>query len=155
MEPICRPLQYPSRSIRRVVARFNRQVLADDIQLASQVNLRVLVTADTLAQAGEVVWAIKEGTKSHSIRTTVIDCASVGDALGDLLNEKSDWIVLEGVGSLTPESQTVLLRFLTAERGTPSRVISTALPDLYSAVNEGRFPAALFYRLNTIHIRRE
>ncbi len=71
-------------------------------------------------------------------------------------------LLLEDVGALTMEAQTVLLRVIesrnlirvSGQRVIPVdlRIIATCTGDLERAVAEGRFRADLFYRLNVLTI---
>jgi len=89
----------------------------------------------------------------------VVDCAIAGASLGELLETCRGTVVLENVGSLGDQAQGHVLAFLekhsrchSAGAGRRTRIVSTALANLYSRVKAGKFREALFYRLNVIHI---
>jgi hypothetical protein len=61
-------------------------------------------------------------------------------------------VVVRRVDLLGLEEQRQLLQTLDSEGARPRQVIATSARPLYPLVEAGRFPADLYYRLNTIRI---
>ena len=138
---------------------LSQSALDDEISLAARANVTVLVTGDTLAATKRVACAIQERLEPRRMPVAVIDCATVGDSLIELLDARTGSILLEDVGSLGDQARALLFGFLGNRLSSPPgggaghvHIISTALTDLHSRVKAGKFRAALFYRLNILHI---
>jgi hypothetical protein len=133
-------------------ADFSQRFLAEEIALAAKFGRRVLVTADSLAAARDVESAIRKRMESPDLPVTYVCCASLCGSLSASLRDARGLVVLEDVGSLDAQAQSELF-YLLEEGLTPFvRLISTAGPDLYSAVEAGQFLEPLYYRLNMIHV---
>ena len=61
-------------------------------------------------------------------------------------------VIVRRVDLMSVDEQRQLLRTLDPEGARPRQVIATSARPLYPLVEAGRFPADLYYRLNTIRI---
>jgi hypothetical protein len=63
-------------------------------------------------------------------------------------------LIVEDIDALSGTDQRRMLQWMSGP-GSETRVISTARRRLFALVDDGRFDAALYYRLNTLLIREE
>jgi transcriptional regulator of acetoin/glycerol metabolism len=148
-----------ARPVGATVQPHVEDTLEREMFLAASTDAPVLITAQTLAAARYIADIIQERrSDAHSSSFTVIRGSATLDFLVTLLHKGSGAVVFENVGALDDRIQAVLLEFLEhraryrAGDLRDCRILSTALPDLYSRVQAGTFREALFYRLNTVHI---
>lgn len=84
-------------------------------------------------------------------------------AIGNIEASSTGVLFLDEIGDLSPDLQANLLRFLqemtivrvgaTTHIPVDTRVVAATHVDLEKAVEDGRFRADLFYRLNVVNIR--
>jgi transcriptional regulator of acetoin/glycerol metabolism len=67
--------------------------------------------------------------------------------------EPGHTLILTDVNALDDAGQQWLLQQLNEPDGADTQVISLSSVPLYSLVETNRFDAALYYRLNTIHLK--
>lgn len=134
-----------------------------DLAAASHYDVHVLISAATETQ----VEAIARLIHGHSARAAhglvVVDCGSLPGGGDDLARASArvsaaasdGTVLLARVERLTIRAQNEILDLLepTIAPGASPRVMAGTTADLPSLVTSGRFSAALFYRLNTLHLR--
>ena len=70
-----------------------------------------------------------------------------------LQSEPGHTLILTDVNALDDAGQQWLMQQLNEPDGADTQVISLSSVPLYSLVETNRFDAALYYRLNTIHLK--
>ena len=70
-----------------------------------------------------------------------------------LRSEPGHTLILTDVNALDDAGQRWLMQQLNEPDGADTQVISLSSVPLYSLVETNRFDAALYYRLNTIHLK--
>jgi hypothetical protein len=70
-----------------------------------------------------------------------------------LRSEPGQTLILTEVNALDDAGQQWLMQRLNAPHGAETQVISLTSVPLFSLVETNRFDAALYYRLNTIHLK--
>lgn len=73
------------------------------------------------------------------------DCLPADPGLGAI-------VIVRRIDLLSTDEHQRLLDFLSANTQTRAQVITTTTRPLYPLVESGRFPADLYYRLNTIRL---
>jgi hypothetical protein len=131
--------------------------LDSDIGLARTFPVSVLITAPP-DSAMKIVHAIAEGHGRPIPGLVMFD----GAALVDLANwrrrergatdDEADLVIRE-VHALSEAEQAALMKLLeTAYAIGRRRIIATSSASVFDRVEQGTFMAALFYRLNIVHI---
>jgi hypothetical protein len=128
-----------------------------DIGLAGRYPVCVLITAP-LPQARAIAEAIAAagGRGPDGLRAldgaAILQAASRGVWDGSSGADQAD-VVVEDVERLTLPEQCALMQLLETDRaGGCRRVIATTSACLIDRVERGTFMAALFYRLNAVHV---
>jgi transcriptional regulator of acetoin/glycerol metabolism len=68
-------------------------------------------------------------------------------------SEPGQTLILTDVNALDDACQQWLMQRLNEPHGAETQVISLTSEPLFSLVEANRFDAALYYRLNTIHLK--
>jgi DNA-binding NtrC family response regulator len=120
-----------------------------DVMLAAMCVVNVLITGGDGAARRALAERIHEESGVNA-RFTV-----VGPGKHLVAADCGSAIFLEDVSVLNPRQQAELLQILEHRRvidDCGGRIIAASSVRLYDRVVEGRFSAALFYRLNILHI---
>jgi hypothetical protein len=131
--------------------------LETEIGLARRSRLPVLITAP-LDSALKVAEAIVAGGKEERRAVLICDGAAIVDAARDDRTEgrpagEDVVLLVREVHALSEAEQAALMQLLMEpEASAHRRIITTSSVCLFNRVEQGRFDATLFYRLNTIHI---
>ena len=132
-----------------------------DMAVATRMSLAVLISAPrdyALRLALEIATG-QEGADGvvivHAADTTYLQ--SVLSRAGTAHRDRHRAVVVQDVDALDRDQQSTLKLTLDdiARNGAGAcRIIATTSVPLYERVSEGLFDAGLFYRLNTIHIKK-
>jgi hypothetical protein len=134
-----------------------------DMEAATRVSLPVLVSAPrecALRLALEIARASgAEGANGvvivQAADTTYLQAALSRAATADRSRHRA--VVVQDVDALDPDQQRTLkltIEDIARSGVNACRIIATTSVPLFERVSGGTFDAGLFYRLNTIHIKR-
>jgi two-component system response regulator AtoC len=157
--------------------------LRNDVSCAARSDTCVLVTADTSSTRHEIARCIHQKSERKKGPFAVLNCGGPEEVLYSLLfghragsfadarGDSPGWfeqmnggtLVLDDVGSLSPQLQDAVVNFLEADEIRPLgaesagtavdvRIISATSTDLHALTLKGLFRDDLFYRLNVIHL---
>ncbi len=135
----------------------------EEIDRAAGSNARVLISGNATIRKEVIARRIHEQSARCLAPFVPMTCATMRDTfLGSGTTAHGGTLFLDEIGQLNSRLQGLLLTFVeTGEvrtgdsRPAPAtdvRIIAASSRDLHNDVITGRFSAALFYRLNIIHI---
>lgn len=131
-----------------------------DLALAARCDTCVLLTARP-AVAFKIAREIADRVQPRPTRVDVLDCDVLkGGAMADALCNRraaAGILLLREVHALSETNQRLLAQLLESRPpGSHSpRILASSSVSLVDCVEQGRFDATLFYRLNTIHIKAD
>jgi Mrp family chromosome partitioning ATPase len=134
-----------------------------DMSAAARMSLAVLITAPpecALRIALKVAAGLREESADGVVIVHATDAAYLESALSHAAmgSDRRRAVVVQDVDALDRDQQSMFKRAIEeiSEHGADGwRIITTTSVPLFERVAEGSFDAGLFYRLNTIHIRRD
>ena len=131
--------------------------LESDIGLARSFPVSVLITAPP-DSAMKIAHAIAEGHGRPTPGLVMFDGAALLDPANRRMWERGATdddadLVIREVHALSAVEQAALMKLLDAAYETGRRrIIATSSASVFDRVEQGTFMAALFYRLNLVHI---
>lgn len=121
---------------------------ADDVALAAQEDLPVLVTSENRDRrniCSRMIHAMSDANKGPFV--TFVSGSELHRHVQDA---RGGTLFIDDIAALTPAEQVVLLTLL--ENDCSARIIAGASRHLGAELQQGTLSGALFYRLNLIHV---
>jgi DNA-binding NtrC family response regulator len=130
------------------------QEFLEEVECAAGSNTRVLISGDASVRKELIARNIHERSARQSHPFLAITCAGLQNDLPSALKRADrGTLFIDEIGELDTRLQNALLSFLETPLPTADvRIMASSSQNLHDAVTNGRFNAALFYRLNVIHI---